>query len=163
MNCELPDVQTVFSKGRGTRDPNANNLVSLKKQEGSRKKKKKKTYFCIIDYVKSFDCVHDYKLWKILKEMEIPDHLTCLWRNLYASREVTIITGHGTTDCFQIERGGCQGCILPPCLFDLNAEYIMRNSGLEEAEAGIQIALRNINDLRYSDNTTLLAENEEEL
>ena len=131
--------------------------------KSKRAPEKKNTYFCIIDYVKAFDCVHDYKLWKILKEMEIPDHLTCLWRNLYASREVTIITGHGTTDCFQIERGGCQGCILPPCLFDLNAEYIMRNSGLEEAEAVIQIAMRNINDLRYSDNTTLLAENEEEL
>ena len=110
MNCELPDVQTGFRKCRGTRDRNANNLGSLKKQEGSRKLKTTTTttYFCFIDYAKALDCVDHYKLWKILKEMEIPDHLTCLWRNLYASQEATIRNGHGTTDWFQIERGGHQ-------------------------------------------------------
>ena len=95
--------------------------------------------------------------------MEIPENLTCLWRNLYASQEATIRNGHGTTDWFHIERGGRQGCILPPCLFDMNAEYIMRNSRLEEAEAGVQIARRNVNNLRYADSTTLMAENKEEV
>ena len=167
MNPELPDVQAGFRKGRGTRDPNANNLGSLKNQEGSRKLKHTHThthtYFCFIDYAKAFDCVDHYKLWKILKEMEIPDHLTCLWRNLYASQEATIRNGHGTTDWFHIERGARQGCIFPPCLFDMNAEYIMRNSRLEEAETGVQIARRNVNNLRYADNTTFMAENEEEV
>ena len=101
--------------------------------------------------------------WKILKEMEIPDHLTCLLRNLYASQEATVRTGHGTTDWFQIGKGGCQGCILSPCLVNLYAEYIMRNPGLEEAQAGIKIARRNLNNLRYADDTTLMAESEEEL
>ena len=103
------------------------------------------------------------KLWKILKEMGIPDHLTCLLRNLYAGQEATVRTGHGTTDWFQIGKGVCQGCILSPCLFNLYAEYIMRNAGLEEAEAGIKIARRNINNFRYADDTTLMAESEEEL
>ena len=103
------------------------------------------------------------KLWKILKEMGIPDHRTCLLRNLYAGQEATVRTGHGTTDWFQIGKGVCQGCILSPCLFNLYAEYIMRNTGLEEAQAGIKIAGRNINNLRYSDDTTLIAESEEEL
>ena len=103
------------------------------------------------------------KLWKILKEMGIPDHLTCLLRNLYAGQEATVRTGHGTTDCFQIEKGVHQGCILSPCLFNLCAEYIMRNAGLDEAQAGIKIAGRNINNLRYADDTTLIAEGEEEL
>ena len=102
------------------------------------------------------------KLWKILKEMGIPDHLTCLLRNLYAGQEATV-TGHGTTDWFQIGKGVCQGCILSPCLFNFHAEYIMRNAGLEEAQAGIKIARKNINNLRYADDTTLMAENEEEL
>ena len=103
------------------------------------------------------------KLWKILKEMGIPDHLTCLLRNLYVGQEATIRTGHGATDWFQIGKGVCQGCILSSCLFTLYADYIMRNSGLEEAQAGIKIAGRNINNLRYADDTTLMAESEEEL
>ena len=101
--------------------------------------------------------------WRILKEMEIPDHLTCLLRNLYAGKEATVRTGHGTTDCFQIGKGVCQGCILSPFSFNLYAEYIMRNAGLEDTQAGIKIAGRNINNLRYADDNTLMAENEEEL
>ena len=104
-------------------------------------------YFCFIDYAKTFDYVVHNKLWKILKEMGIPEHLTCLLRNLYASPEATVRTGHGTTDWFQIGKGVCQGCILSPCLLNLYAEYIMRNSGLEETQAGIKIARRNINNL----------------
>ena len=122
-----------------------------------------KIYFCFIDYAKAFDCVDHNKLWKILKEMGIPDHLTCLLRNLYASQEATVRTGHGTTDRFQIRKGVHQGCILSPCLFNLHAEHIMRNAGLEEAQARIKIAGRNINNLRYADDTTLMAESEEEL
>ena len=102
-------------------------------------------YFCFIDYAKAFDCVDHNKLWKILKEMGIPDHLTCLLRNLYAGQEATVKTGHGTTDWFQIGKGVCQGCILSHCLFNLYAEYIMRNAGLEEAQTGIRISRRNIN------------------
>ena len=123
----------------------------------------KNIYFCFIDYAKAFDCVDHHKLGKILKEMGIPDHLTCLLRNLYAGQEASVRTGHGTTDWFQIGKGVHQGCILSPCLFNLYAEYIMRNAGLEEAQAGIQIAGRNINHLRYADDTTLMAESEEEL
>ena len=124
----------------------------------------KNIYFCFIDYAKAFDCVdHNGKLWKILKEMEIPDHLTCLLRNLYAGQEATVRTGHGTTDWFQIGKGVHQGCILSSCLFNLYAEYIMRNAGLEEAQAGIKIAGRHINNLRYVDDTTLTAESVEEL
>ena len=104
-----------------------------------------------------------HKLWKILKEMGIPDHLTCLLRNLYPGQRATVRTGHGTTDWFQIGKGVCQGCILSPCLFNLYAKYIMRNAGLEEAQAGIKIAARNISNLRYADDTTLMAESEEEL
>ena len=118
---------------------------------------------CFIDYVKAFDCVNDNKPWKILKEMRIPDHLTCLLRNLYASQEATVRTGHETTDWFQIGKGVGQGCILSLCLFNLYAEYIMRNAGLEEAQAGIKIAGRNISDLRCADDTTLMAKSEEEL
>ena len=117
-------------------------------------------YFCFIDYAKAFDCVDHNKLWKILKEMAIPDHLTCLLRNLYAGREAAARTGHGTTDWFQIGKGVHQGCILSPYLFNFYAEYIMRNTGLEEAQAGIKIAGRNINNLRYA---ILMAESEEEL
>ena len=120
-------------------------------------------YFCFIDYAKAFDCVDQNKLWKILKEMGIPDHLTCLVRNLYAGQEETVRTGHGTTDWFQTGKGVCQGCILSPCLFNLYAEYIMRHAGLDEAEAGIKIAWRNINNLGYADDTTLMAESEDEL
>ena len=102
-------------------------------------------------------------LWTIFKEIGIPDHLTCLQRNLYAGQEATVRTGHGTRDCFQIGKGVCQGCILSPCLFNLYAEYIMRNAGLDESQAGIKIAERNINNLRYADDTTLMAESKEEL
>ena len=123
----------------------------------------KNIYFCFIDYAKAFDCVDHNKLWTILKEMGTPDHLTCLLRNLYAGQEATVRTGHGTTDWFQIGKGVPQGCILSPCLFNFYAEYIMRNAGLEEAQAGIEVAGRNINNFRYADDTTLMAEIEEEL
>ena len=123
----------------------------------------KNIYLCLIDYAIAFDCVDHNKLWKILKEVGIPDHLTCLLRNLYAGQEATVRTGHRTTDWFQIRKGIRQGCILSPCLFNLYAEYIMRNAGLEEAQAGVKIARRNINNLRYADDTTLMAESEEEL
>ena len=132
---------------------------SSKKQDHSRKN----TYFCFIDYAKAFDCVDHNKLWKILKEMGIPDHLTCLLRYLYACQEATVRTGHRTTAWFQIGKGVHQGCILSPCLFNLYAEYIMRNAGLREAHAGIKVAGRNINNLRYTDETTLMADSEEEL
>ena len=127
------------------------------------RKLQKKIYFFFIDYAKALDCVDHNQLWKILKEMGIPDHLTCLLRNLYAHQEATIRTGHGTTDWLQIGKGVRQGCILSPCLFNLYAEYIMRNTGLEEAQAGIKIAGRNVNNLRYASDTTLMAESEEEL
>ena len=123
----------------------------------------KNIYFCFTDYAKAFDCVDHNKLWKILQEMGIPDHLTCLLRNLYARQEATVRTGHGTTDWFHIAKGVRQGCILSPCLFNFYAEYIMRNAGLEEAQAGIKIAGRNTNNLRYADDTILMAESEEEL
>ena len=115
----------------------------------------KKIYFCFIDYTKAFDCVDHNKLRKILKVMEIPDHLTCLLRNLYAGQEATVRTGHGRTDWFQIGKGVHQGCILSPCLFNLYAEYIKQNTGLDEAQARIKISGRNINNLRYTDDTTL--------
>ena len=134
-------------------------IGSWKKQGSS----KKKIYFCFIDYAKAFDCKDHNKLWKNLKEMGITDHHTCLLRNLYAGQEATVRTGHGTTDWFQIGKGVLQGYTLSPCLFNLYAEYIMRNTGLEEAQAGIKIAGRNINNLRYADDTTLTAESEEEL
>ena len=117
----------------------------------------KNIYFCFINYAKAFDCVDHNKLWKILKETGIPDHLTCLLRNLYAGQEATFRTGHGTTDWFQTGKGACQGCILSPCSFNLHAEYIMRNVGLDEAQAGVKTAGRNINNLRYADDTTLTA------
>ena len=122
-----------------------------------------KTIACFIDYAKACDCVDNNKLWTILKEMGIPDHLTCLLRNLYAGQKATVRTGHGTTDWFQIGKGVFQGCTLSPCLLNFYAEYIMRNAGLDEAQAGIKIARRNINNLRYADDTTLTAESEEEL
>ena len=127
--------------------------ASSKKQEFQ-----KNIYFCFIDYAKAFDCVDHNKLWNILQEMGISDHLTCLLRNLYAGQEATVRTGHGTTDWFQIGKVVHQGCILSPCLFNLYAEYIMRNAGLEEAQTGIKIARRNSNNLRYTDDTTLTAE-----
>ena len=129
---------------------------SWKKQESSRKN----ISFCFIDYAKAFDCVDHNKLWKILKEMGIPEHLTCLLRNLYAGQEATVRTEHGATDWFQIGKGVHQGCILSPCLFNFYAEYIMRNTGLEETQARIKIARRNINNLRYADDITLMAESE---
>ena len=123
----------------------------------------KNIYFCFIDYAKAFDCVDHNKLWKTLKDMGIPDHLTWLLRNLYAGQEATVRTGRGTTEWFQIGKGVRQGCILSPCLFNFYAEYIMRNAGLEEAQAAIKIARRHINNLRYADDSTLVAESEEEL
>ena len=138
--------------------------TKLPTSTGSSKKARdfqKNIYFCFIDYAKVCDCVDHNKLWKILKEMG--DHLTCLLRNLYAGQEAAVRTGHGTTDWFEIVKGVCQGCILLPCLFNLYAEYIVRNAGLEEAQAGIKIAGRNINNLRYADDTILMAESEEEL
>ena len=123
----------------------------------------KNIYFCFIDYAKAFDCVNHKKLQKNFKEVGNPDHLTCLLRNLYAGQEATVRPGHGTTDWFQIGKGVSQGCILSPCLFNLYAEYIMRNAGLEEAQAGIKITRRNTSNLRYADDTTLMAETEEEL
>uniref|UniRef100_A0A4W2HJ14 RNA-directed DNA polymerase n=1 Tax=Bos indicus x Bos taurus TaxID=30522 RepID=A0A4W2HJ14_BOBOX len=158
VNCELPDVQAGFRKGRGTRDQIANIHWVIEKA----REFQKNIYFCFIDYAKAFDSVDQNKLWKILQEIGIPDHLTCLLRNLYAGQEATVRTGHGTTDWFQIGKGVRQGCILSPCLFNFYVEYIMRNTGLEEAQAGIKIAGTNINNLRYAD-TTLMAESEEEL
>ena len=154
MNHEPPVVQAGFRKGRGTRDHIANILWIIEKA----REFQKNIYFCFIDYAKAFDCVDHNTLWKILKEMEIPDHLTCLLRNLYAGQEATVRTGHGTTDWFQIGKRVRQGCILSPYLFNLYAEYIMRNTGLEEAQAKVKIAGRNINNLRYADDTTLMAE-----
>ena len=151
VNLELPDVQAGFRKGRGTRDQIANIWWIIKKASEFQKN----ICFCFIDYAKGFDCVDHNKLGKILKEMGIPDHFTCLLRNLYADQEAIVWIGHETTDWFQIGKGVHQGCILSPCLFNLNAEYIMRNAGLEEAQAGIKIARRNINNLRYADDTTL--------
>ena len=153
INCELPDFQAGYRKGRGTRDQIANIHWIIKKA----REFQKNIYFCFIDYAKAFNCVD--KLWKILKEMGIADHLTCLLRNLYAGQEATVRTGHGTADWFQIGKGVHQGCVLSPCLFNLYAEYIMRNTRLEEAQAGIEIA----GNLRYADDTTLMAESEEEL
>ena len=123
----------------------------------------KTSYFSFIDYTKAFDCVNHNKLWEILKEMGIPEHFTCLLRNLYAGQEATVTTGHGTTDWFQIGIGVHQDCILSPCLFNLYAEYIMWNARLDEAQAGIKIPGRNINNLRYADDTTLTAESKEDL
>ena len=162
MNHELPYFQAGFRKGGWTRDQIANICWIIKKA----RQFQKNIYFYFIDYAKAFHCVDHNKLWNILKEMGIPDHLTCLLRNLYAGQEATIRTGHGTTDWFQIGKGVCQGCMLSPCLFNLYAEYIMINTALDEAQAGIKIARRNINNLRWamvSSDTTLIAESEEEL
>ena len=159
MNHELPDVQPGFRKDRGTRDQIS--IICWITEKG--REFQKNIYFCFIDYDKAFDCVDHNKMWKILKEMGLSDHLTYLLRNLYADQEVTFRTGHGTTDWFQIGKGVRQGCILSLCLFNLYAEYIMRNAGLEDAQAGVKIAGRNINNLRYANDTSLLAESEEEL
>ena len=152
-----PDVQAGFRKGRGTRDQIANIQWFIEKA----REFQKNTYFCFNDYAKALHFVDYNKLWNFLKEMGIPDHLTSLLRNLYTGQEATVRIGHGTTDWFQIGKGVHQGCILSPCLFNLYAEYTMRNTGLDEAQAGIKIAGRNINNLRYADDTLLMAESEE--
>ena len=157
VNRELPDVQAGFRKGRGIRHQIANILWITEKA----KEFQKNIYFCFIDYAKAFDCVDHNKLWKILKETGIPDQLTCLLRNLYAGQEAIVRTGLGTTGWFQIGKGVHQGWILSPCL--LYVENIMWNARLDEAQAGIKITGRNINNLRYADDTTLMAESEEEL
>ena len=157
MNQEHPDVQGGFRKGRGTRDQIANIFWIIEKASEFQKN----IYFCFIDYAKAFDCVDHNKLWKILQEMGIPDHLTHLLRILYAGQEAAVRTGYGTTDWFQIRKGVCQGYLLSPYLFNLHAEYIMQNTWLDEAQAGIKIAGRNINNFRYADDTTLKAESEE--
>ena len=131
MNRELPDVQAGLRKGRGTRDQIANIRWIIEK-EFQKREFQKNICFCFIDYAKAFDCMDHNKLWKILKEMGVSDHLTCLLRNLYAGQEATVRTGHGTTDWLQIGKGVCQSCISSPCLFNLYAEYITRNAGLEE-------------------------------
>ena len=157
MNLELPDIQAGFRKCRGTRDQIANIRWIIEKASEFQKN----IYFCFIDYAKAFDCVDHNKLWNILKKMGIPDHLTCLLRNLYAGHESTVKTRHGTADWFQIGEGISQGCILSPCLFNFYAEYIMKNAELDEAQAGIKIARRNINNLRYADDTTLMAKSKD--
>ena len=157
VNRELPDVQARFRKGSTTRDQISNICWIIEKA----REFQKNIYFSFTDYAKAFDCVDHNKLWTILKEMGIPEHLTWLLRNLYAGQEETVRTGHGTKEWFQLGKGVCQGCILSPCLVNLYAQYIMRNAGLEEAQDGIKIAGRNTNNLRYADDTTLLAEREE--
>ena len=159
MNCEIPDIQVGFRKARGTRDQIVNIHWIIEKA----REFQKNIYFCFIDYAKDFDCVDHNKLWKILKEMGMSDHLTCLLKNLYAGQEATVRTVRGTTHRFQIRKGVCQGCILSPCLLDLYSEYITWSARLDEAQAGIKIAGRNINNLRYVDDTTLMAESKEEL
>ena len=159
INCKLPNVQARFRKDRGTGDQIANIHWIMEKA----REFQKNIYFCFIDYAKAFDCVGHNNLWKILKELGIPDHLTCLLRNMYADQKGAVRTGHGTTDSFQIGKGVCQGCILSPCLFNLYAEYIMQNIVLGEAQAGIKIMGREINNLRYANDTTLIAEGEGEL
>ena len=144
VNSEIPNVEVGFRKGRGTRDQIANIHWIIKKV----REFQKSIYFCFTNYTKSFDCVNHNKMWVILKELGTPDHLIYLLRNLHAGQEATVRTGHGTTDCFQIGKGVCQGCVLSPCLINLYAEYIMRNAGLDEAQTGIKIAGRNINNLR---------------
>ena len=159
MNHELPEVQAGFRKGRGTGDQIADICWIIEKA----REFQKNIYFCFSDYAKDFDCVDHIKLWKIIKEMGIPDHLICPLRNLYAGQETTVRTGHGITHWFQTGKGTGQGCILSPCLFNLYTEYIMRNAGLDETQAGIKTARRNIHNLRYTDGIILMAESEEEL
>ena len=159
VNCELPDVQAGFRKGRWNRDQIADIRWIMEKT----REFQKNIYFCFIDQAKAFDCVDHNLLWKILQQIGIPDYLNWLLKNLYAGQEAAVRTRHGTTDWLQIGKGICQGCILSPYSFNLYAEYIMRNAWLDEAQAGIKIARRNINNLRYADDTTLMAESEEEL
>ena len=150
-NQELPDVQAGFRKGRGTRDQIAHIRWIIEKA----RKFQKNIYLCFIDYAKAFGLVDHNKLWKALKEVGVPHHLTCLLRNLYAGQEATIRSLYGTDDWFKIKKGVSQGCLLPPCLFNLYPEHIMRNARLDEFQAGIKIGRRNINNLRYADNSTL--------
>ena len=158
MNRELPAVKAGFRKGRGTREQIANVRSIIEKA----REFQKNIYFCFINYANTADCMDHNKLENSERDGNTrPPDLPL--RNLYAGQEATVRTGHGTTDWFQIGKGVCQGCILSPCLFNLYAEYIMRNAGLDEAQAGIQIAGRNINNLIYADDTTLMAESEEEL
>ena len=157
MNHELPDVQAGFRKSRGTRDQIANIHWIIEKAWEFQKN----IYFCFIDYAKAFNCVDHNKLWKIVKDMGTPDHLTCLLTNLCAGQEATVRAEHRKTDWFQIRKGVCEGCILSPCLFNLYLEYIMRNAWLDEAQAGIKISRRYINNLRYTYDSTLMAETEE--
>ena len=159
MNHEPPNVQGGFRKGRGTRDQISNIHWLFEKP----REFQKNIYFCFIDYAKAFDYVDDSKLWKILQDMGIPDHLTYLLRNLYAGQEATVGTRHGATNWFYNGKGVRQGCVLSPYVFNLYAEYIMRIAGLDEAQAEIKIARRNISNLRYADDTTLMAESKEEL
>ena len=159
LNREIPDGQAGFRKGRGTRDQIANIHQIVKRA----REFQKNIYFCFIDYAKAFESVDHNKLWKILKEMGIPDHLTFLLRNLYAGQEAIVRTGHGTTDWFQTGKGVHQGCILLPYLFNLYAEYIMLNARLDEAQVGVRIARRNSNNLRCADDTTLMSDSKEEL
>ncbi|KAF7251836.1 LINE-1 retrotransposable element ORF2 protein [Varanus komodoensis] len=159
VDRELPEVQAGFRRGRGTRD----RIDDIRWIMEKAREFQKNIYFCFINYAKAFDHVDHNKLWQVLKEMGVPDHLISLLRNLYAGQEATVRTGHGTTDWFKIEKGVRQGCILSPCLFNLYAEHIMRKAGLDESPVGIKIAGRNINNLRYADGTTLMAESEEEL
>ena len=156
MNQELP---AGFRKDRRTRDQITNIYQITEKA----REFQKNIYFCFIDYTKAFHCINHKKLWEILKEMGIPGHLTHLLRNLSAGQVATVRNGHGTMDWFKLGKGVCQGCTLSPCLFNLYAEYIMRDTGLDEAQAGIKIARRNINNLRYTSDTTLMAESEEGL
>ena len=159
MIQELPGIQAGFRKDRGTRDQIANIRSIIEKT----REFQKNIYLCFIDYVKAFDWVDHNKLWKALKEMGIPDHLTCLLRHLYVGQEATVRTLYGTTDWFKIKKGVQQGWLLSPCLFNLHAEDIMRNARLGEIQAGIKIGGRNMNNLRYMDDTTLISEREEEL
>ena len=159
VNWELPDIQGGFRKGRGTRRQIANIRWIIEKA----REFQKNIYFCFTDYDKTFDSVDHNKLWKILKEMRIQDYLTCLLRNLYENQEATVRTGHRAIDWFQTGKGVCQGCILSPCLFNLYAEYNMWNARLDKAQPGIKIAKRDINKLRYTDDTTHMSESKEEL
>ena len=159
MNYELPYVQAGFRKDRGTRGQIANICWII----GKAREFQKNIYFCFTDCAKAFNYVDHNKMWKIVREIGVPDHLTFLLKNLYAGQGAIVRTGHGSTDWFQIGKGVRQGCILSPCLFNLYAKYIMQNARLGEAQAGIKIAGRNINSLLYADDTTLMAESEEEL
>ena len=158
VNHELPDVQAVFRKGRGTRDQIAKICWVIEKA----REFQEYIYYCFSHYAKAFDCV-DQTNWKILKQMGIPEHLTCLLRNMYEGQETTVRTGQGTRNWFQIGKGECQGCMLSLCLYNSYAEYIMQNAKLDDSQDGIKIVGRNINNFRYAEDTFLMAESKEEL